>query len=219
MLFNYLSLLQKKSFLRTFLRIQWLRFMLPMQGVLVWSLARELRSHMLHSITKKETKRNIFYYQGQRPSINIDTSLSWQELVSWPFLDTGETENCIPWHSTHCLAATLLCGREAESLVENQYSLPHCAALGLFSCVWLCNPMDCRPPSSSVHEMGFSRQEYWSGLPCPPPGDLIDPVRKPITLMSPALVAASLALTSPGKSLPHCMSSFSWVAINRSQFC
>ena len=136
MLFNYLSLLQKKSFLRTFLRIQWLRFMLPMQGVLVWSLSRELRSHMLHSITKKETKRNIFYYQGQR-RINIDTSVSWQELVSWPFLDTGETENCIPWHSTHCLAATLLCGREAESLVENQYSLPHCAALGLFSCIWL----------------------------------------------------------------------------------
>ena len=25
--------------------------------------------------------------------------------------------------------------------------------------------------------MGFSRQEYWSGLPCPPPGDLLDPGR------------------------------------------
>ena len=23
--------------------------------------------------------------------------------------------------------------------------------------------------------MGFSRQEYWTGLPCPPPGDLLDP--------------------------------------------
>ena len=27
--------------------------------------------------------------------------------------------------------------------------------------------------------MGFSRQEYWSGLPCPPPGDLPDPAIKP----------------------------------------
>ena len=27
--------------------------------------------------------------------------------------------------------------------------------------------------------MGFSRQEYWSGLPCPPPGDLPDPGIKP----------------------------------------
>ena len=35
--------------------------------------------------------------------------------------------------------------------------------------------------------MGFSRQEYWSGLPFPPPGDLPDPGIKPESLMSPAL--------------------------------
>ena len=35
--------------------------------------------------------------------------------------------------------------------------------------------------------MGFSRQEYWSGLPCPPPGDLPNPGIRPISLMSPAL--------------------------------
>ena len=35
--------------------------------------------------------------------------------------------------------------------------------------------------------MGFSRQEYWSGLLCPPPGDLPDPGIKPTSLMSPAL--------------------------------
>ena len=35
--------------------------------------------------------------------------------------------------------------------------------------------------------MGFSRQENWSGLPCPPPGDLPDPGIKPVSLMSPAL--------------------------------
>ena len=35
--------------------------------------------------------------------------------------------------------------------------------------------------------MGFSRQEYWSGLPCPPPGDLPDPGIKPAVLKSPAL--------------------------------
>ena len=39
-----------------------------------------------------------------------------------------------------------------------------------FSCVWLCNPMDYSPQAPL--SMGFSRQEYWSGLPCPPPGDL-----------------------------------------------
>ena len=35
--------------------------------------------------------------------------------------------------------------------------------------------------------MGFSRQEYWSGLPCPPPGDLSDPEIKLTSPKSPAL--------------------------------
>ena len=34
--------------------------------------------------------------------------------------------------------------------------------------------------------MGFSRQEYWSGLPCPPPGDLPDPGIRSVSLESPA---------------------------------
>ena len=34
--------------------------------------------------------------------------------------------------------------------------------------------------------MGFSRQEYWSGLPFPSPGDLSDPGIEPMSLMSPA---------------------------------
>ena len=40
--------------------------------------------------------------------------------------------------------------------------------------VWLfCDPMDIRPPAPLSKE--FSRQEYWSGLPFPPPGDLPNP--------------------------------------------
>ena len=35
--------------------------------------------------------------------------------------------------------------------------------------------------------MGFSGQEYWSGLPFPPPGDLPDPGIEPVSLKSPAL--------------------------------
>ena len=35
--------------------------------------------------------------------------------------------------------------------------------------------------------MGFSKKEYWSVLPCPPPGDLPDPGIKPTSLTSPAL--------------------------------
>ena len=55
----------------------------------------------------------------------------------------------------------------------------------LQSCLILHNPMDfaCQAPLS----MGFSRQEYCSELPCPPPGDLPDPGIKLVSLRSPAL--------------------------------
>ena len=45
--------------------------------------------------------------------------------------------------------------------------------------------MDCSPPGSSVH--GFSRQEYWSGLPFAPPEDLPDPGIQPVSPLSSAL--------------------------------
>ena len=49
--------------------------------------------------------------------------------------------------------------------------------------------------------MGFSRQEYWSGLPFPPLGDLPDPEIKPISLASRALQADSLSLSHLGSPL------------------
>ena len=55
-----------------------------------------------------------------------------------------------------------------------------------FSCVQLCAALwtiACQAPLS----MGLSRQEYWSGLPYPPPKDLPDPGIEPTSLMSPAL--------------------------------
>ena len=55
-----------------------------------------------------------------------------------------------------------------------------------------------RQPSVS---MGFSRQEYWSGLPCPPPGDLPDPGLEPTSPPSPAL-AGRLFTTSATWQVP-----------------
>ena len=46
--------------------------------------------------------------------------------------------------------------------------------------------------------MGFSRQEYWSGLPCPLPGDLPDPGIKPVSLLH--WQAGSLPRAPPGKT-------------------
>ena len=47
-----------------------------------------------------------------------------------------------------------------------------CVRIQLY--VTLCDSMDCSPPGSSVH--GISRQEYWSELSFPSPGDLPNPV-------------------------------------------
>ena len=47
--------------------------------------------------------------------------------------------------------------------------------------------------------MGFSRQEYWSGLPCPPPEDLPSPGIEPTSLKSLHWQVGSLPLVPPGK--------------------
>ena len=48
-----------------------------------------------------------------------------------------------------------------------------------------------RPYGPITHQallsMGFSTQEYWTGLPCPPPGDLPNPEIEPTSPISPAL--------------------------------
>ena len=44
--------------------------------------------------------------------------------------------------------------------------------------------------------MGFSRQGYWSGLPCPPSGDLADPGIEPASLMTPALAVQFFTATT-----------------------
>ena len=49
--------------------------------------------------------------------------------------------------------------------------------------------------------MGFSRQEYLSGLPCPPPGDLPDPGIESPSCATPALQADSLPLSH--RESPH----------------
>ena len=51
--------------------------------------------------------------------------------------------------------------------------------------------------------MGFSRQEYWSGLPCPPPGDLPDPGIKP---ESPALAGKFFTKRATREALDHLFS-------------
>ena len=60
--------------------------------------------------------------------------------------------------------------------------LSHFSRVRFFVTPWTAA---CQAPLS----MGFSRQEYWSGLPFPSPGDLPNPGIEPVSLLSPALAA------------------------------
>ena len=62
-------------------------------------------------------------------------------------------------------------------------------------CLTLCDPIACQATLS----MRFTRQEYWSGLPFPPPRDLLNPGIEPT---SPALAGGFFTTAPPG--MPFC---------------
>ena len=93
----------------------------------------------------------------------------------------------------------------------------------LFSLSVVCNSLwppwtvACQTPLS----MGFSRQEHWSGLPFPPPGNLPHPGIKP---MSPALAGGKALIwrvREPQKLLRGCYLVRSWIdsSLSRSTIC
>ena len=77
-------------------------------------------------------------------------------------------------------------------------TLSHFSQVLLFATLWT---VACQAPLS----IGFFRQEYWSGLPCHPPGDLPIPGIKPTSLMSPALAGGFFTTAAAAaKSLQSC---------------
>ena len=72
--------------------------------------------------------------------------------------------------------------------------------LSHFSCVQLLQPLE------------FSRQEYWSGLPHPPPGDLSDPWIEPTSLMSPVLAGGFFTTSTTQEAQLISGHTASWVS-------
>ena len=137
--------------------------------------------------------------------------LSAQWGLSVPFIDdTGEDKwsfslvalNWIEWHWTFILASVPDCSSPSSTastsilpiwkvrhrLLKLWCKIRVCVCAK--SCLTLCNPTDCSPWGSSVH--GIFHQEYWSGLPFPPPEDLPDPKTEPVSNVSPALAGVFL---------------------------
>ena len=68
-------------------------------------------------------------------------------------------------------------------------------------CLILCDPIDYSPQIRL--SMGFSRQEYWSGLPFSPPGNLPNPRIEPKCLGSPALSGRLFTTEAPVKPITN----------------
>ena len=86
------------------------------------------------------------------------------------------------------------------SLPEKILRKPTSCMLSHFSRVWLIATLwivACQAPLS----MGLSRQEYWSGLPCPSPWDFPDPGIEPTSLMSPVLAGGFFSTSATGYAL------------------
>ena len=110
---------------------------------------------------------------------------------------SGVTSSCHHYgFQLHCFLQS-----ECNTMVmyTHIYTYLHvCVCSAAQSCLTLCHSMDCSPPGPL--SLGFSRQEYWSGLPCPPPGDLPSPGIKPSGFLR--LLhwqVGSLPLAPPGK--------------------
>ena len=92
--------------------------------------------------------------------------LPWEKKPAYMRSDYGRLCVCV------CMCVCVcVCARTCAKLLQLYLTL--------------CSPMDCTHQASL--SMGFSRQEYWSGLPCPPPGDLPNPGIKCAAPATPSL--------------------------------
>ena len=83
-------------------------------------------------------------------------------------------------------------------LIYHLYNVRVCA-VSHFSCVQLFVTLWTTACQASL-SVGFSSQEYWGGLPCPPPRNLPDLGIEPRPLMSPALAEKFFTISSTGKA-------------------
>ena len=133
-----------------------------------------------------------------RPQIFISSNLRFLSLGTidiwgWIIFCCG-----VRWHLGHCRGLAVSLASTHKMPVTHthtqlwQLTLSPCMHVQWLSYVRLLVTLwtiACQAPLS----MGFSRKEYWNGLPCPPPGNLLNPWIEPELPVSPA---------SQGDSLP-----------------
>ena len=141
--------------------------------------ADSLRQPIMHDYNYKSNENQV---KGTVPTGRIGSSLSaWsgREIKAWIL---------------HCLTQTSCLAQGPIYLLPPKLILSFwvLSRVLLFAILW-----------TVAHQvplaMGFSKQEYWSWLPFPSPGDLPDPGIKPPSLSSPALASIFFTTPSPEK--------------------
>ena len=118
---------------------------------------------------------------------------------------TRETQTQVRLYSMCVCVCVCVCLRTHTCRCTLSRSVASCALV--FAAPWT---VDCQAPRS----MEFSRQQYWSGLSCPTPGDHSNPGIKPVSFASPVLAGGSLPLALLGK--PYCI--FTMQMINEKNY-
>ena len=95
-------------------------------------------------------------------------------IIGIDIMIVGTSPTLVPWH----VALQLSCFSHIQ----------------FFATLWTV-------ASQALLSMGFSRQEHWSGFPCPPPGDRPNLGIEPMSPVSPAVQVNSLPTELPGKPL------------------
>ena len=119
---------------------------------------------------------SVLPFLGKR-SLTAEVQCDLSCLLREKLTPCWEAGVCCTQHSSWCLVCLRVC---VLSCVQ------------LFATPWT---VACQASPS----MELSRQEHWSGLPFPTPGDLFDPGIKPVSLVSPALAGGFFTTAVPGK--------------------
>jgi len=137
-------------------------------------------------------------------SNSTHNKLMLREYLSWQlFVESKEFPQKFPQNSSYIHLVSIesfmypwriRCGQGNKTKLTKALSLLSpfmCCAKLPHSCLTYWDPMDCTPLS-----LGFSRQEYWIGLPCPSPGDLPNPGIEAVSLVSPALTGGLITTST-----------------------
>ena len=126
----------------------------------------------------------LFFPLSRSPTwLGVDTTSAQESTLDWRvLLNSSSLWKALGWEP-HLQAGL----EKFQAVLSAACMLSHLTCVGLFVTPWTV-------AHQAPLSMEFSRQEYWSGLPCPPPGDLPDPGTEPGSLMFSAICRRVLYL-------------------------